>query len=289
MVWPNAHFAKQGLFSLKAAHALACQSSRRKNYQPESRMREIRTSGSEGGEAEPNRPSLPLSQLRNGSASSPVMSVVSEEWFAAQLELADALRAGRDTMLDPQDLPGRYGRVNNAIDHLLSAIGFEAGVAGGWAVWRHGYLGRVTQDVDIVVPAASIDELLRVASVSGFDVVPMSAGLWPKLHHKETGVSVDILPEGATPGTPSHLAPTTIPHPSRLGARGARLTYIDLAGLVELKLAAGRARDESDVVELLRANADQAAAVREHLGGVNAGYAQRFDGLLVRALEQADR
>ncbi len=27
--WPNAHFAKQGLFSLKAAHDLACQSSRR--------------------------------------------------------------------------------------------------------------------------------------------------------------------------------------------------------------------------------------------------------------------
>ena len=29
MVWPNALFAKQGLFSLKAAYRLACQSSRR--------------------------------------------------------------------------------------------------------------------------------------------------------------------------------------------------------------------------------------------------------------------
>jgi hypothetical protein len=34
------------------------------NHRPESRMREIRTSGSEGGGVEPNRRSLPLSSLR---------------------------------------------------------------------------------------------------------------------------------------------------------------------------------------------------------------------------------
>ena len=107
--------------------------------------------------------------------------------------------------------------------------------------------------------------------------------------HKESGVSVDILPEGATPGTPSNPAPTTIPHPSRLGARAHRLSYIDLAGLIELKLAAGRARDESDVVELLRANPDLADAVRDHLARVNDRYVARFDALLQRAREQSDR
>jgi hypothetical protein len=40
--------------------------------------------------------------------------------------------------------------------------------AGGWAVWRHGYLGRVAQDVDVVVAAGVIDDLLRAAAVSGF-------------------------------------------------------------------------------------------------------------------------
>ena len=35
------------------------------NHQPESRMREIRPSGSEGGEAEINRPFLPLSRDEN--------------------------------------------------------------------------------------------------------------------------------------------------------------------------------------------------------------------------------
>jgi hypothetical protein len=178
-------------------------------------------------------------------------SAITSDLLAAQLELADALRAGKNTMLAPQDLPGRYGRVIRALDHLLETIGCEAVVAGGWAVWRHGYLGRVTQDVDIVVPAARIEELLRVAGASGFEVLPASPGLWPKLHHKESDVNVDILPEGATPGTQSNPAPTAIPHPSRLGAHGMRLAYIDLPGLIELKLAAGRARDESDVVEPL--------------------------------------
>ncbi len=31
--------------------------------------------------------------------------------LAEQLALADELLAGRDTMFEPQDLPGRYGRV----------------------------------------------------------------------------------------------------------------------------------------------------------------------------------
>ncbi|MGA2616259.1 MAG: hypothetical protein ABSF26_01540 [Thermoguttaceae bacterium] len=217
-----------------------------------------------------------------------MVSVIALNLLAEQLELTDALRAGRDKMLEPQDLPGRYGRVIRALDRLLRATGCEAVVAGGWAVWRHGFLGRVTQDVDIVVPAALIQELLRVAPLGGFDVLPTPAGLWPKLLHKESGINVDLLPEGATPGTSAHPAPTTIPHPSRMGARGTRLAYIDLASLVELKLAAGRARDESDVVELLRANTDQAAAIREHLSQVHPHYATRFDDLLKRAQEQAD-
>ena len=51
--WPNVFFAEQGLLSLVAAHDLACQSSRRSNHRPESRMREIRPSGSEGGGPNP--------------------------------------------------------------------------------------------------------------------------------------------------------------------------------------------------------------------------------------------
>src|SRR4051812_26098860 len=161
-------------------------------------------------------------------------------------------------MLEPQDLPGRYGRVIHAIDHLLGVLKCEAVVGGGWAVWRHGFVGRVTQDVDVMIAADRLEQFLRVAAVSGFDVLAVNAGRWLKLVHKETGIAIDLLPEGARPGTPSRPAPTLLPHPSKVGASGAQLRYITLSALVELKLAAGRAKDESDVVELIRANADQA-------------------------------
>jgi hypothetical protein len=205
-----------------------------------------------------------------------------------QLELADQLLAGRDHMLEPQDLPGRYGRVIGALNHLLQAVGCEAVLGGGWAVWRHGYQGRVTQDVDIVLPADKIDEFLRAAAISGFQVLPRPAGRWPKLMHKETNIQVDILPEGERPGTPSHPAPTTLPHPSALGAAGNSLRYITLPALIELKLAAGRPRDEGDVAELIRANPQQVDAIRRHLALVHADYVALFDRLVERALDQSD-
>ncbi len=39
------------------------------------------------------------------------MSQITLQQISQRLELADQLLAGRDTMLDSQDLPGRYGRV----------------------------------------------------------------------------------------------------------------------------------------------------------------------------------
>src|SRR6266480_3195770 len=115
------------------------------------------------------------------------MSPISMEFLTQQLELADQLLAGRETMSAPQDLPGRYGRVIKVVDHLLQVMGCEAVLGGGWAVWHHGFVGRVTQDVDIVLPADRIDEFLRVAAVSGFEVLPQPTGRWPKVMHKDTG------------------------------------------------------------------------------------------------------
>jgi hypothetical protein len=202
------------------------------------------------------------------------------ETLALQLELADMLLAGRNRMLEPQDLPGRYGRVVRALNQVLSACSCEAVVGGGWAVWRHGYLGRVTQDVDIALPKTRIDEFLRAASVSGFEVMNQPEGSWPKLLHRETGIEVDILPEGGRPGTASRPAPTTIPHPNQMGAAHGMLKYISLSSLIELKLAAGRLRDEADVVELARENRDRLEEVRRHLVAVHSQYAARFEELL---------
>jgi hypothetical protein len=216
------------------------------------------------------------------------MSAVTLAFLKENLELGELLLAGRDAMFEPQDLPGRYGRVVKAIDHLIQILGCAAVLGGGWAVWRHGFLGRMTQDIDIVLPADRIEEFVRVAALSGFEVLPQPEGRWPKVRHKDTDVKVDILPEGGRPGTPAQLAPTVIPHPSALGAIAGRLSYITLPALVQLKLAAGRARDEADVVELMRVNEDQIDPIRTYLASVHGDYAAAFDRLVERARQQRD-
>src|SRR5581483_7154377 len=197
--------------------------------------------------------------------------------------------AGRATMFQPQDLPGRYGRVVRAVEHVLQAMQCAAVLGGGWAVWRHGFVGRITQDLDIVLPTDRIDEFLRLAAVSGFESLPQAAGTWPKVRHKDTGIQVDILPEGERPGTAAKPAPTTIPHPAQLGGQPGALHYISLPRLIELKLAAGRGRDEADVIELMRANMAEAEPIRQHLSGIHASYVTLFDQLLQKARDQQDQ
>lgn len=215
------------------------------------------------------------------------MASVTLESLTVQLQLAEQLDAGRSHMFEPQDLPGRYGRVVAALDHVLQVIRCEAVVGGGWAVWRHGYTGRVTRDIDIVLPAARVEEFLQAARFSGFQVLTVPAGRWPKLVHRGTEVDVDILPEGQRPGTSAKPAPTTIPHPRHLGASGAALAYVSLSALIELKLAAGRSQDLADVIKLIQANPDQLAAIREHLTGVHADYVAEFDRLEQQARDES--
>jgi hypothetical protein len=62
------------------------------------------------------------------------VSGVTLDLLKRQLELADELLAARDRMFAPQDLPGRYGGVVKALDHLLQVLGCESVVGGGWAV-----------------------------------------------------------------------------------------------------------------------------------------------------------
>jgi hypothetical protein len=149
-------------------------------------------------------------------------------------------------------------------------------------------VGRVTQDIDIVLPADRIAEFLRVAAGSGFEVLPQQADRWPKVRYKDADMKVDILPEGARPGTSARPAPTTIPAPLDMGAVRTSLRYIRLPSLVELKIAAGRVRDEADVVELIRANLAEVDSIRSHLATVNSDYVAAFDRLVERALEQRD-
>jgi hypothetical protein len=146
----------------------------------------------------------------------------------------------------------------------------------------------VTQHIDIALPKDHLDEFMKAASVSGFEVLSQPAGRWPKLCHRETGIDVDILPEGGRPGTAARPAPTTIPHPQIMGAVRGTLKYSTLPSLVELKLAAGRLRDDADVVELARENRDRVDELRQHLQVVHPQYAARFEELLAQLDDTPD-
>jgi hypothetical protein len=143
----------------------------------------------------------------------------------------------------------------------------------------------VTQDIDVVLPADKVDEFKKLATVSGFEVRAEPAGRWPKLRHRETSIQVEMLPEGRSPGVATKPAPTTIPHPSTMGATRGKLSYASLAALIELKLAAGRLRDDADVLELARENCDRLVYVRNHLAAVHPPYAMRFEELLDELVE----
>jgi hypothetical protein len=65
-----------------------------------------------------------------------------------------------------------------------------------------------------------------------------------------------------------------------MGAVRGALKYMTLPALIELKLAAGRLRDEADVLELARENRDRIDELRNHLAGVHRRYADRFDDIL---------
>jgi len=200
--------------------------------------------------------------------------------------LADQLRVMESSTGDPSDLPGRYGRVIRVLERLLTAADTSAVVAGGWAVWHHGYAGRVTQDVDIVVAREKVDTLQQRAELCGFDVLQRPASRWPQLQHRETGIEVDFLPEGELPGTPTRPGLVPIGHPQRYKFAGKLLPYITLEGLIELKLGAGRAKDIADLIELIKQHPSSLDSTTSHLQQLHPTYAATFQQLIHQAAQE---
>jgi len=203
--------------------------------------------------------------------------------------LADELRLMNAESSLPRDLPGRYGRVIRDLERLFAATETLAVVAGGWAVWRHGFAGRVTEDVDVVVPQDKLPELNAVAGVCGFEVLgiaPARSDRWPKLVHRETGIDVDLLPEAGIPGTHARPALVAIQHPCQYAATPGQLLFVPLTGLIELKLGAARAKDIADIIELIHQNPLELAKVADYLEKLEPRYAARFQELIQTAADE---
>jgi hypothetical protein len=191
---------------------------------------------------------------------------------------------------NPIDLPGRYGRAIKDLQRLLIAADAVAVVAGGWAVWRHGYAGRVTEDVDIVVAADRLNRLAELASAFGFEAFDPPIGRWPKMVHQSTGIDVDILPEAGIPGTPGRPAPVPIRHPGDYyptPSIAGTLPFITLPGLIELKLGAGRAKDIADIVELIKQHRSDLETIQNHLASIHPTYVTRFQDLVQEAQQES--
>jgi len=130
-----------------------------------------------------------------------------------------------------------------ALRALLRDAGASFKLVGGVAVVHHGYL-RTTEDIDVLVDAASPGKLAAAAAAHGFTAVTRT-----RLRHAASGVVVDLLVAGeAMPrrGAPSY------PSPGDLAASPDDPDFVALGPLCELKIRAHRHQDLADVVELLQ-------------------------------------
>ena len=98
--------------------------------------------------------------------------------------------------------------------------------------------------------SAGIDAFKRIYVGPEFDPFP---GRPRRFVDRANGVTFDILVTGLFPGN-GQPQPVSFPDPEDVAERIQSLQVVDLATLVELKLAARRYKDFGDVVELIRAN-----------------------------------
>lgn len=134
----------------------------------------------------------------------------------------------------------------------LEQLQIAYAVAGGMALFVHGYR-RFTEDIDVLVTR---DGLRAVhGALAGLGYVPTFPGS-TSLRDAASGVRVEFLVTGEFPGD-GLPKPVAFPDPARVSLQRDGVRYLDLATLVELKLASGmtnpgRLRDLSDVLELIR-------------------------------------
>lgn len=178
---------------------------------------------------------------------------------------------------------GPHGRVLRDAEHVLKAIKAKAAIVGGLAVIHHGY-ERYTHDVDLVISADAVPEFLKIAPVRGFRVAKKDRYGWHKFIHKETGMDLHLVP----PGKPSKRARSEIPGPAELGVRSGTLGFPTLPRLIELKLLAGRLKDQADVVELLKCNWSERNRIRDQLARAAPQLVADFDRLVAQAASESE-
>lgn len=133
-------------------------------------------------------------------------------------------------------------------------------LVGGMAVNAHLHR-RTTGDVDFLLSIAGLESLRCLVAAGEFGAV---AGRPRRFVDPMTGVNFDILVTGRFPGS-GNPGPISYPDPLDVRQEIEQIQVVNLAMLIELKLAATRYQDFADVVSLIAANKlDESFAEKLH-------------------------
>jgi hypothetical protein len=138
------------------------------------------------------------------------------------------------------------------ITKRLDELGVPYALVGGMAMFFHGYR-RFTEDVDLLVTPEGLVEVHR--RLEGLGYLPPFAGS-KHLRDTESGVRIEFLVAGEYPGD-GKPKPVVFPNPEEARVSIDGVPCLELAKLIELKLASGmtnpgRLKDLADVQELIR-------------------------------------
>lgn len=134
----------------------------------------------------------------------------------------------------------------------LGELGIDYAVAGGMALFRHGFR-RFTEDVDLLITREGLERIHR--ELDGLGYLPPFAGS-KNLRDTISGVRIEFLVAGEYPGD-GKPKPVAFPNPALVSEELEGMRYVNLPTLIELKLASGmtnpgRLKDLADVQELIK-------------------------------------
>jgi hypothetical protein len=151
------------------------------------------------------------------------------------------------------DGQGRVQKTLIRIAGRLDELGIPYAVAGGMALFAHGYQ-RFTDDIDILMTREDVERMHAELDGRGW-IRPFSTS--KNLRDAQTGVRIEFLISGGFPGD-GKPKPVMFPVPSDVAVEIGGIKYVGLPAFVELKLASGmsgqnRDKDFVDVSELIQA------------------------------------
>ena len=170
----------------------------------------------------------------------------------------------------------------------LNELGIPYAVAGGMALFEHGYR-RFTEDVDILVTRDGLRAIHEHLDGLGY-VRPFERS--KNLRDAELGVRIEFLITGDYPGD-GKPKPVAFPEPAAARVERDNIAYLSLPRLIELKLASGmssphRLRDLADIQELIKTR----SLPREFADQLDPYVREKFDeiwSLAQQAREEEER